>query len=417
MLELSLREARRLALGAQLLAGPPPRRPTKAMMLDTIRHLGAVQIDSINVVARSHHIVLWSRLGNHDPAWLDELLGRDRAIFEYWTHAAAYSPIELFPYFRLIMRRFHDPDGYGLGDDTLAWIRDNRDLFEHVVETVRVNGPVAATSFQAPDGAPRPGPWSWYGNKPTNRALEFLWTMGVLMIDRREKFQRWYDLVERVHPTWDDALLPSVEEQRLALGAHALRAMGLTTARWLPDYFRTWGARAITGSASKHILDELVDRGAGVPARIEGVDDPVVVSTELLDRRFRPSRTTLLSPFDSLIWDRRRTEALFDFELRLEAYTPAPKRRYGYFSLPILYRDRLVGRLDPKADRKRAEFWVKALHLEPWFAPKADERFYADLAATLRQFASFNGCETIQIERADPPAAAPALAAALGDTH
>jgi uncharacterized protein len=414
-LGLSLREARRLSIGAQGLAGPPPKRPTKALMLETIRKLGALQIDSISVVARSHHIVLWSRLGNHNPAWLDELHGEDRALFEYWAHAAAYVPIEMFPYFRRAMLGYLEDSPNGWSQRTRDWIRDNQELLDHVVETIRVNGPVTSSSFDAPEGAERAAAWAWYGNKPTNLALDLLWTMGVLMIDRRDKFQRRYDLIDRVHPTWDDSYLPSVEEERRVLGAYALRAMGLASIRWLPDYFRTnWGTRTIPSSVSRRILDELVDSGVGVPARVRGLSDDFVVSSELLEQRIKPSRTTLLSPFDSLIWHRRRTAELFDFELRLESYTPAPKRVYGYFSLPILYRDRLVGRLDPKAERKTRVFSVKALHLEPWFVPKADARFYAELARALQSFRDFNNCDDIVVERGNPPEAVMRLVDALG---
>jgi uncharacterized protein YcaQ len=208
--------------------------------------------------------------------------------------------------------------------------------------------------------------------------------------------------------------LPSIEEERSVLGALALRAMGLASVRWLPDYFRTnWGTRAIPTSISRRILDELVETGVGVPARVRGLDEDFVVSNDLLEQRIKPSRTTLLSPFDSLIWHRRRTAELFDFELRLESYTPAEKRIYGYFSLPILYRDQLVGRLDPKADRKRRVLFVKALHLEAWFTSRADGRFYAELAKALCSFRDFNSSDDIIVEGSNPPEAAVQLRDAL----
>jgi uncharacterized protein len=407
ILDLSLKEARRLAIGAQRLAGRPPRRATKQTVLDTIRHLGALQIDSISVVARSHHIVLWSRIGNHPQEWLYDLLGEDRAIFEYWAHAAAFVPIEMFPYFRRKMLRYQQLDSDGWSSRGAEWLQENQELLDHVVTHIRDNGPASAKTFDPPEGAERAAPWAWYGNKPTNRALDALWTMGTLMIDRREKFSRWYDLTERVHPSWDDANLPSVEEEEHALGAIALRAMGVVHPHWLPDYFRTnWAVRTRNGSAAQRILHDLVATGAGVRARVRGLEGEAVVSAELLEGRIPPSRTTLLSPFDSLVWDRRRTLELFDFPLQLEAYTPAPKRRYGYFSLPILYRDLLVGRLDPKADRPAKVLIIKALHLEPAFVGSADERFYTSLAETLWDFAAFNACDTVEVLLSDPPDAA-----------
>jgi uncharacterized protein YcaQ len=397
MLDLSLREARRIALGAQGLAGPPPKRPTKALMREAIRRLGVVQIDTINVVARSHHIVLWSRLGNHPPEWLDELL-RERALFEYWAHAAAYVPIELFSCFRPMMTRQLDVDGAGWKPKGRDWLSQNRAVLEQVIEHVRENGAVSARSFEAPAGTPRAAAWSWFGNKPTNVALEILWTAGVLMVERRDGFQRWYNLTERVYPGWDHDDPLSADDQRRVLGEHALRAMGLTTARWLPDYFRSNWERWIKPRESKPLLEDMTERGLAVRARVEGIDEDVYVWSEQLNRRIPMSRTTLLSPFDSLIWDRRRTQGLFQFEVTLECYIPAPKRRYGYFSLPILYRDRLVGRLDPKAERKQRVLVVKALHLEPWFQTKADEHFYAGLARTLEDFAAFNGSDSVVVE-------------------
>lgn len=414
MLDLSLRDARRLAIGAQQLAGPPPGRPTKQRMRETIRQLGALQIDSISVIARSHHIVLWSRLGNHPPEWLNELFHPDRVLFEYWAHAAAFVPIELFPYFRRAMLERTSPEGDGWSAKGRRWILENADVLDHVVAHITEHGAASSSTFAAPEGSSRAEPWAWYGNKPTNLALDMLWTMGKLMIDRREKFQRWYDLTERVYPEWSDEGLPSVEEEEQALGAAALRAMGITTARWLPDYFRkSWGSSALPNSTARRVIDGLVDRGVAVPARVRGWDEDAFVWADLAGRRIPLSRTTLLSPFDSLVWDRRRTAGLFDFELMLEAYTPAPKRRYGYFSLPILYRDRLVGRLDPKADRASRQLLIRVLHLEPWFEKQADERFYRSLASTLRDFAHFNSCDVISVERSNPTQSGIALTAAL----
>ncbi len=417
MIELSIKEARRLSLGAQLLAGKPPRRPTKQLMRDTIRHLGALQIDSISVVARSHHIVMWSRLGDHPPEWLDELLHTDRAIFEYWAHAAAYVPIEHYPFFRRMMLEHRSGSGSAWSKRSREWINENQELVDSVVSHVREHGAVSTTTFSAPEGAERSAPWAWYGNKPTNIALDVLWTNGTLMIDRRDKFKRWYDLTERVHPTWEDRLIPSIEEEQRTLAAVALTALGVTTARWLPDYFRkNWGRGSIPGNASSMILNHLVDTGYATRVKINGIDDDAFALTSLLSRQIPLSRTTLLSSFDSLVWDRRRTAELFNFELMLEAYTPAPKRRYGYFSLPILYRDQLVGRLDPKAERKSGLFIVKSLHLEPSFVGRDDDRFYASLAITLHEFAKFNGCNDFSIERSDPDDAASRLSHALRET-
>ena len=409
MLELSQAQARRMLIGAQQLSGPPPRRPTKARMLETIRKLGALQIDTISVVARSHHIVLWSRLGNHDPEWLNDLHGQDKLLFEYWAHAAAFVPIEMYPYFRGKMLSWTGNAA------SQRWLDEHPHVLEEVMANVRANGGVTTKSFAVPEGKERAEAWSWYGNKPTNVALDILWTQGELMIARRDKFQRVYDLTERVLPTWSDDQLPSDEEVQLTLAETALNALGVATEHWLIDYFRPdWSSARITRPVARQLFDELVERGVAVPARIEGVPGKSVVAAAAVERRFRPSRTTLLSPFDSLIWDRRRVRELWEgFEVQLEIYVPQAKRRYGYYCLPILYRDQLVGRLDPKVDRKGRVLFINALHLEPGFVDAADERFYAELAATLHDFRTFNEADDITVTRSDPPQAAEQLRAAL----
>ena len=410
MLELTMKQARRLMIGAQFLAGPVPKRPTRKRMWETIQQLGALQIDSISVVERSHHLVLWSRLGSHPTEWLYELHGRERALFEYWAHACAYVPIEFYGPFR---RRMLDSDRLR-GKRAKEWIAENQDVLDHVVEFIREHGAVSARTFDPPKGAEKPEAWAWYGNKPTNLALDILWTNGTLMIDRREGFQRFYDLTERIHPDWDDQIhLPTEQEALDEVATRTLRALGVATAGWLPDYFRSSSPSGlIPRRRSQQVLERLIELDVAVPARVRGLDDEVIVWKDLLDRRIRPSRTTLLSPFDSLIWDRRRTSELFDFEIKLEAYTPRNKRRYGYFSLPILHRDELVGRLDPKVDRKTKILLIRSLHLEPAFLGRDDERFYGALAETLEDFRAFNGADEIVVEWSDPEDAADRLRAA-----
>lgn len=411
MLKLSLREARRLMIGSQRLAGPAPKRPTRAKMLETIRQLGALQIDSISVVQRSHHLVLWSRLGNHPPEWLEEIHSQERAIFEFWVHAAAYAPIELYGHFRHDMLRYPELTSKAGRE----WLRDNRDVCDFVLDHVRANGPVTSGSFAAPEAAERPEPWAWYGNKPTNVALEVLWRTGELMVARRDKFQRVYDLPERVHPTWSDEHLPTREETDLALGRAALNALGVTTVRWLPDYYRRRSTRTtVPGMMPLETLEMLVDTGDAVRADVAGLPEPAYVATRALEQRFRPSRTTLLSPFDSLVWHRRRTAEMFGFDLVFEPYVPKEKRLYGYFTLTILHRDQLVGRLDSKAHRSTGELTINSLHLEPWFVGRDDERFYRELATTLHDFSRFNATTHITVLSTNPVDVHAKLVHALG---
>ena len=377
-------------------------------MLKAIRRMGVLQIDSISVVARSPYLVLWSRLGPYEPRWLDELL-EEGALFEYWSHAACFLPIEDYGLYRRGML-----DG---GEKTRTWMRAHPEEIERVMARVREKGPVRSAEFARTDGKAG-GWWEW---KPEKRALEHLFAAGELMISRRENFHRVYDLRERVLanalPGWEDALTPTEQEVRRAFALKAVRALGVALARWVPDYFRT-PKKGVAG-----LLDELAEEGALLPARIEGWDDPAYVHPDnagaaetILSGGLRPSLTTLLSPFDPVVWDRARALELFGFEYRIEVYTPAARRRYGYYSLPILHRGALVGRLDAKAHRKQGSFEVKALHLEP--GVPVDEDLIAGLAGALRDCAGWHATPEVVVRRSDPHGLAEPLRTALeGAVH
>jgi len=367
--------------------------------------MGVLQIDSISVVARSPYLVLWSRVGAYDPIWLDELLA-EGAIFEYWSHAACFVPIEDYGLYRRLM--------LDKTDKTRVWMEAHPDALEHVLEHIRKEGPVRSAEFARTDGKAS-GWWEW---KPEKRALEHLFAAGELMISHRENFHRVYDLRERVLanalPTWEDALAPTEQEVRRALALKAVRALGVAVARWVPDYFRT----PKRGAAS--LLEELAEDGSLLRAGIE--DEPAYVhpanarlAEEVLSGRQRSSVTTLLSPFDPVVWDRARASELFGFDYKIEVYTPAARRRYGYYSLPILHDGTLVGRLDAKAHRKEGLFEVKAAHLEPG-VPVSDD-LVASLTGTLRACASWHATPDVLVRRSDPPELAEALGSMLdGDT-
>jgi hypothetical protein len=403
-MRFSLDDARALLLAAQGL-NPRLEYPAgKGDVLEAVRRMGVLQIDSISVVARSPYLVLWSRLGPYEPRWLDELLAEGR-LFEYWSHAACFLPIEDYGLYRRGML-----DG---GEKTRSWMRAHPEEIERVMARVREEGPVRSAEFQRTDGKAG-GWWDW---KPEKRALEHLFATGDLMISHRDpNFHRVYDLRERVLeyalPGWEDALAPTHEEVRRAFALKAVRALGVTVARWVPDYFRT-PKRGIAG-----LLDELAEEGALLPARIEGWDEPAYVHLDnaehaeaVLSGGLRPSLTTLLSPFDPVVWDRDRASELFGFEYKIEVYTPAARRRYGYYSLPILHRDGLVGRLDAKAHRKQGAFEVKALHLEPGVS--VDDDLIAGLAGALQECADWHHTSEILIRRSDPPELTGLLRAAV----
>jgi uncharacterized protein YcaQ len=267
---------------------------------------------------------------------------------------------------------------------------------------------VRSSDFVRTDGRAG-GWWEW---KPEKRALEMLFTAGELMIARRHNFQRIYDLRERVLPSWDDSHLLSAQEALRALVLKAVRALGITKARWVSDYFRT--SKRETSATTQALADE----GQLVRAEVAGWDDVAYIhpdNRKLIEQATRgslePVLTTLLSPFDPLVWDRGRAREMFDFDYRLECYTPAPKRRYGYFTLPILHKDKLVGRLDPKAHRKEGLFEVKSLHLEPGVV--INDELIAGIASALRECSDWHKTPTVVLRQSNPAKVASLVRRAL----
>jgi uncharacterized protein YcaQ len=384
---ISISTARNLMLAAQGLAQTPGRLAEKKDVLAAIRRMGVLQIDTINVVARSPYLVLWSRLGDYTPAWLDELLA-EGALFEYWSHAMCFLPIEDYPLYRRSML-----DGVRGWGSVQTWVREHPELVELVMDRIQREGGLRSADFKN-DQKPAGGWWNW---KEEKVALECLFTLGELMIARRQAFQRVYDLRSRVLPVWEDG--PSainVSPREDVLRAHtlqAVQALGVALASWVPDYFRL----PKTGNASR--LEALAEEGRLQRVEIEGLPGPAyrhpaAVAVEQVHL------TTLLSPFDPLVWDRRRLKDLFGFDYTIECYTPSPKRRFGYFTMPILHNGALVGRLDPKAQRAIGQFEVKALALEPGVEPSDD--LVAGLASTLRRLAAWHGTPELVIRRSEP---------------
>ena len=409
---LSRDEARALAVIAQRLdrrlPRPRSRAAAKARVLETIQALGCVQLDTISVISRSHETVLWSRLGRYDPALLAELHYPDGALFEYWAHAAALVPISAFPYFRGAMTAYrarHEAPG--------SWAAANEATVVRVLATIREGGPTAARQFSRPEG-PRPEAWAWWGGKPDRRALDHLWSRGDLMVVRRIGFERVYDLTERVLPAALQGPAPDEAARRRYFVGRALTALGVATPRWTADYFRTGARPHVSPLAAKQELTALAAGGLACPVAIDGIAEPAWLDAALLPRLAalragtgNPTLTTLLSPFDNLIWYRERTRALFAFDYRLESYTPAGRRRYGYYTLPILHRGRLVGRVDPVYDRRGRVLTLKAVHLEPGVRPSA--ALASALARSLWDLTAFLGGGTVAVVASDPPAFAALL--------
>lgn len=400
-LTFSLAAARALHLAAQGLLLPRRRKARKDDVLAAIRQMGVLQIDTIHVVARSPYLVLWSRLGDYPQPWLEQLL-EEGALFEYWAHEACFVPIEDYGLYR---HRMVDPGSMGWKYSE-TWMRERRADVDAVLAHIRANGPTRSSDFERTDGQSG----GWWGWKPEKRSLEVLFTAGALMIARRHNFQRVYDLAERVLPGWDDSRMPAMEQTRRALVLQAVRALGLARAGWISDYFRTKPPRLDP--------ETLVAEGLLLRARVDGWDDPVYIhpdhaalAADAAAGALAPTLSTILSPFDPVVWDRRRALELFGFDYRLECYTPAEQRRYGYFTLPILRRGALVGRVDAKAHRREGVFELKSLALEP--GPRVSERFVRDVAGALRRCAGWHACPLVRVGQTVPASFAPLLQAAL----
>ncbi|TAM73427.1 winged helix-turn-helix domain-containing protein [bacterium] len=370
---MSLRaaEARRIALAAQGFGSRRAAGVRRGTLLSTISRLGLVQIDSVNVLVRSHFIPGFSRLGPYDRTVLERLAyGRSRRLFEYWAHEASLLPLEMFPLLRWRMDRARR--AIGTYSEVARLAREQPRFIAKVRKAIEERGPLSASDF---DGARGEG--GWWGWSDTKRALEYLfWSGAVTTASRRNSFERVYDLVERVIPAGilaAPALREADAQRELVLVA--ARALGVATETDLRDYFR------LDTSDAKARIAELVEDGKLLVASVEGWRHPAYLDPE----RRRPRRremSALLSPFDSLIWHRPRASRLFGFDYRLEIYTPSHKRVYGYYVLPYLLDDALVARVDMKADRAAANLLVHAVHFEDGVArDEVMPRLAADLQA------------------------------------
>lgn len=365
--DLSAGEARRLALAAQGFGRPRPSGRVDARHLRrAIDDVGLLQLDSVNVFCRSHYMPVFSRLGPYPRESLDRLAWHfngggktrragSRDLIEYWGHEASLLPIDLQPLLRWRMARA----------DALAWkgvarvAAEQPELLEFVLGVVRERGPIRASDLAAKERRREPGEmWNWSEEKT---ALEYLFFAGRLCAARRVNFERLYDLPERVLPRPVlEAPTPSQEEAQRQLTLIAAKRLGVATEADLGDYFR------LPRAESKARVAELLEGGGLLPVRVEGWRQPAYLSTE---RPMGPRRTAaaraLLTPFDSLVWARDRTERLFGFRYRIEIYVPAPKRVYGYYVLPFLLGDRLVARVDLKSDRQAGVLRVRSAFAEP----------------------------------------------------
>jgi len=381
---LSVSQARRVALGAQgFAAAAPAGRVDRRHLQRLMGRLRVLQIDSINVVVRSHYLPVFSRLGAYERDLIDREAYRRRTLFEYWAHEASLVPVALHPLLRWRMAR-------GEAWGRMARMADEKPGYvQAVLDEVTDRGPIAASELSEP--GVRRGPWwGWGDGKAT---MEWLFWTGQVAVAERRNFERRYDLPERVLPPEVLALpTPPVEEAHRRLLAQAAAAIGVGTAADLADYFR------IRVPEARPRLAELVEAGELVPAEVEGWERPAYLHVHArLPRRI--DGCALLSPFDSLVFERSRTERLFGFRLRLEVYVPSAQRVHGYYVLPLLLGERLMGRVDVKADRRRRVLLVPGAFAEP----DADSReLVGPLVGELVRLAGWLGLDDIEVgERGD----------------
>ncbi|UCD05546.1 MAG: YcaQ family DNA glycosylase [candidate division WOR-3 bacterium] len=388
---LSKSKARDFFLKKQLLAGIRLSKG-KTGTLRIIEHLGYVQIDTINVVERSHHLVLYTRQPGYKHVFLHDLQAKDRSIFEYWAHAASFVPMKDYRYYLPAIKRKPKP-----GSWFDQWTKKHPRLIKQVKKRIEKEGPLTPSDF-ADDQDRRRGPWwDW---KPAKAALEVLFWRGDLMITERRNFQRVYDLTEKVLPDNIDTTMPTEQEGKQFFVRRALNALGFAT---IGDINRYIG---ISGKLNEP-LNNMVKKGDVTEVELTGLKQPhYVLNRDMIQimhsKRQIDDLVRLLSPFDNSIILRDRTEAIFDFKYSLECYVPKPKRKYGYFSLPILWRNKLVGRVDPKADRERGVLLIQNLHIEK--DVDNQKAFLHALANAVNDFARFNRCEHIEIKAKIPTA-------------
>ena len=380
-----LARLRRLALAAQGLLQAQPYGRGLAGARKAINHIGYVQIDTISVVERAHHHVFHSRVPKFKPAMTNQML-RDRDIFEYWAHAAAFLPITDF--------RFSLPYKHAIKSGQIHWyrVRDKK-LMGELLARIHTDGPIRSRDVET-DTTRRAGWWDW---KPAKKALEQMYMEGDLMVSDREGFQKSYDLTERVLPAHVNSQMPSMEEFAAHIVDQQLRCHGFASLKGLTYQRRNAGLR----KAVKALINERLAQRTLEQVQVRS-GEIFILEKGALERPVPRlnNRMLILSPFDNCVIQRERLKALFQYDYQLECYVPATKRQYGYFCLPLLFRDEFIGRMDCKAHRKTRHLEIKSLHFEQH---KFDEEsVIAAFVDAITQFCHFQNCDSVSLTKAYP---------------
>jgi uncharacterized protein YcaQ len=380
---MSMREARSLAIASQGLSGAPD-----STVLQTIDRLGLLQIDSVNVFERAHYMPLFSRLGAYDKRELDNLSGGfNPSLIEYWAHEASIIRTENLPLYKWRMDNWRAGE---LAKGTDSWMAQQSDLLKWIKAELAEKGPLTANAIEH-DRNVRKG--NWWGWSDVKRGLEALFGIGDLVSGGREKFSRIYALPEQILPTEILNTSISADEAKRRLILQAVTAIGIGTRADILDWHR------LNKRDANHIIDELIEAGSIVEMKVESWRESALALPSALEQRVdSKSRTTLLSPFDPLIWYRPRTERLFDFHYRIEIYTPEAKRQFGYYTLPVLHDNQIIGRIDLKNDRQNNCLIAKASWHEGGLFARTLNSSTGAVAKHLAVVAKWQGCTQVQIE-------------------
>ena len=380
-----LARLRRFALASQGLLQAQPFGHCLAGARKAINHIGYVQIDTISVVERAHHHVFQARVPNFEPAMTNQML-LDGDIFEYWTHAAAFIPIADF--------RFSLPYKNAIKSGQTHWYKNpDRKLMGELLTRIRSDGPIRSRDLEA-NTTKRAGWWSW---KPAKKALEQLYMQGDLMVCDREGFQKSYNLTERVLPSHVNTHMPSMEEFAAHIVDQQLRCHGLVSLKGLTYQRRNAELR----KAVKALVNERLAQGTLEQVQISN-GEVFILETGVLERPLPRlnNRMLILSPFDNSVIQRERLKALFQYDYQIECYVPEAKRQYGYFSLPLLYRDGFIGRMDCKAHRKDSHLEIRSLHFEQHNFD--DDLVIAAFVNAITPFAHFQKCDSLSLTKVYP---------------
>ncbi len=381
---VEIEKVRRLWFQRQGLLRPRGRKLTQKSFVDHLESCGGLQLDSVNVVDRAHHLTLWSRFGNYDRDLLKRWLYHDKIAYEFWGHEASVLPLKHLP---LSRRSF---SSFALHSSWWKEHRPPQGVMREVRRRIKEEGPLESAEFKAKRGGTGP----WWGWKQEKMALEILWRKGELAISGRRHFRRLYDLAERVYPEGPTSSKGEYEDSWLFTG---LGGNGIASEKHLSNYFTSPRLKAPVRRA---VIARNLKKKRILPVEVPGQSDIYYATAETLDKLARlpkPQGTSLVCPFDSFLWQRERAEELLGFRYRIEIYLPLPKREYGYYVLPILHDGKLVGRVDPKLHRDRRELEIKAIHLEQGF--KANAEFKIALGETLRDLAGFLDADKLSLPK------------------